>query len=734
MLGCCSSRVATTEIQESAAGQKNGECMLPKVSSVSEHLFKSNKNFRTLADGLYPDNNPSEYSFLLWINIKWINDTNSEHNEVLNTHPTFSFDCHCPSIHITIHLSVDDCNCVCVGALQVCESWIWSMSCLYVLMPLEFFPLVSVWVFNPERRTREIEIELPPFCSGTLTEDANSAIYLTLRQLESFVHNRESPDPNNNKAQCVVGCGNYGDYANIRMDKALMLLCLNVSASLLFFLAIVCLLVQYGVDYRSGRWNEVEESKRGAGYYTVKMSARGRPLSEDSGWHRETHEGIHYDGDSVINEDYYEREKQMNKNSIDEDDLSAVQRGEILFVKKGMEKVRDKMEWVKRKVSFISDELKMKRRIDIEKVKRKIKILGSDLYMLEKDMKMLEEEMSIMEEELRLREMKYSVFMTKKEMWATKKELWAIEKEIRELSEEMRKKKSKKRIWDQYLKILVESLWFCDLLCLFFLAFLVHFYMQLLHVVTWSWVIPLMLLDSCCFAWWTLDFAIRRVGQLFCCICCCGLCDFIRIRSSASYEEIGCERNSHRLAFESASDIPEESQNRNVNLLVYVPIVVSFLLHSVVFAQWITLVTLFDFSYGLEILCVIGIVVFHIFTSIKISLKLISKAKEQFSKGNEEFHFLGRGRFCSSILRGSVWFVMMIIFAVAGLITVLVWLYVGYHTFAKQSAGLQVILTLISIGILFLERKAMNLDMTTRGYLRSLPRAFARLSIRDSSP
>jgi hypothetical protein len=81
-----------------------------------------------------------------------------------------------------------------------------------------------------------------------------------------------------------------------------------------------------------------------------------------------------------------------------------------------------------------------------------------------------------------------------------------------------------------------------------------------------------------------------------------------------------------------------------------------------------------------------------------------------------------------AFLGGWVWFLMMMFCLLAALVVFLVWLHAGYHIFARQkTAGLQLILTFVTLLVLLLERQIINLDMSRRGSLRSFPRLVRRL-------
>jgi hypothetical protein len=117
-----------------------------------------------MSQALYPTE--GDHSLIVWVDIEWWNGTAS------------------PGVR---------------------DSWAWSTSCLYVVLPLELFPLLSIWVFNPQQRMKEVcaflpqcpatptgltsglrwqvSVSLPPFCANVTTEQANSALYLGIKRV-----------------------------------------------------------------------------------------------------------------------------------------------------------------------------------------------------------------------------------------------------------------------------------------------------------------------------------------------------------------------------------------------------------------------------------------------------------------------------------------------------------------------------------------------------------------------
>lgn len=51
----------------------------------------------------------------------------------------------------------------------------------------------------------------------------------------------------------------------------------------------------------------------------------------------------------------------------------------------------------------------------------------------------------------------------------------------------------------------------------------------------------------------------------------------------------------------------------------------------------------------------------------------------------------------------------MMLSILGALIVFLIWLHAGYHTFAQQQTGLQILLVSITILVLMLERQVINL-------------------------
>jgi hypothetical protein len=73
---------------------------------------------RTISQALFPTE--GDHSLIVWVDVDWWNGTS--------------------------------------GLPGVRDSWAWSTSCLYVVLPLELFPLLSIWVFNPQQRMKEVHI------------------------------------------------------------------------------------------------------------------------------------------------------------------------------------------------------------------------------------------------------------------------------------------------------------------------------------------------------------------------------------------------------------------------------------------------------------------------------------------------------------------------------------------------------------------------------------------------
>ncbi len=109
------------------------------VSSVADHLYRDHKNYRyahhtttaslvigliisrytrTISQALFPTE--GDHSLIVWVDVDWWNGTS--------------------------------------GLAGVRDSWAWSTSCLYVVLPLELFPLLSIWVFNPQQRMKEVHL------------------------------------------------------------------------------------------------------------------------------------------------------------------------------------------------------------------------------------------------------------------------------------------------------------------------------------------------------------------------------------------------------------------------------------------------------------------------------------------------------------------------------------------------------------------------------------------------
>jgi hypothetical protein len=73
---------------------------------------------RTISQALFPTE--GDHSLIVWVDVDWWNGTS--------------------------------------GLAGVRDSWAWSTSCLYVVLPLELFPLLSIWVFNPQQRMKEVHL------------------------------------------------------------------------------------------------------------------------------------------------------------------------------------------------------------------------------------------------------------------------------------------------------------------------------------------------------------------------------------------------------------------------------------------------------------------------------------------------------------------------------------------------------------------------------------------------
>ncbi len=241
----------------------------------------------------------------------------------------------------------------------------------------------------------------------------------------------------------------------------------------------------------------------------------------------------------------------------------------------------------------------------------------------------------------------------------------------------------------------------------------------------------------------------------------------------------------------------QEANDKKANVWVLLPVVVVFVLHFAFFLTWIALATMFDFAYSLEIICLLVVMLFHLFMSVKLVLKIVrrikgmrcpaisfhpflahcghdagaddsaeavrsaaARAREEtdydeaavFGEENNSHKDEARaaaavalekdGRsgvlarafgWCPDPLRGClggwVWFLCMMLCLLAALVIFLVWLHAGYHTFARQkTAGLQLLLTVVTLLVLLLERQIINLDISRRGYLRSFPRLVCRLA------
>jgi hypothetical protein len=71
----------------------------------------------------------------------------------------------------------------------------------------------------------------------------------------------------------------------------------------------------------------------------------------------------------------------------------------------------------------------------------------------------------------------------------------------------------------------------------------------------------------------------------------------------------------------------EEAAEKRSNVWVFVPIVVVFVLHFAFFLTWIALATMFDFAYSLEIICLLVVMLFHLFMSVKLVLKIVRRVR-----------------------------------------------------------------------------------------------------------
>jgi hypothetical protein len=139
---------------------------------------------RAISQALYPSE--GDHSLIVWIDIQWWNAT--EQPGVIPPSP----------IRISLQSS-NSARCSFI-VTQVWDEWAWSTSCLYVVLPLDLFPLLSIWVFNPQQRMQEVHpptsffgrshscihkvtVSLPPFCENVTAEQANSALYLSIKRV-----------------------------------------------------------------------------------------------------------------------------------------------------------------------------------------------------------------------------------------------------------------------------------------------------------------------------------------------------------------------------------------------------------------------------------------------------------------------------------------------------------------------------------------------------------------------
>ncbi len=77
----------------------------------------------------------------------------------------------------------------------------------------------------------------------------------------------------------------------------------------------------------------------------------------------------------------------------------------------------------------------------------------------------------------------------------------------------------------------------------------------------------------------------------------------------------------------------QEANDKKANVWVLLPVVVVFVLHFAFFLTWIALATMFDFAYSLEIICLLVVMLFHLFMSVKLVLKIVRRIK-----GMHAFH------------------------------------------------------------------------------------------------
>lgn len=71
----------------------------------------------------------------------------------------------------------------------------------------------------------------------------------------------------------------------------------------------------------------------------------------------------------------------------------------------------------------------------------------------------------------------------------------------------------------------------------------------------------------------------------------------------------------------------QEANDKKANVWVLLPVVVVFVLHFAFFLTWIALATMFDFAYSLEIICLLVVMLFHLFMSVKLVLKIVRRIK-----------------------------------------------------------------------------------------------------------
>ena len=75
------------------------------------------------------------------------------------------------------------------------------------------------------------------------------------------------------------------------------------------------------------------------------------------------------------------------------------------------------------------------------------------------------------------------------------------------------------------------------------------------------------------------------------------------------------------------------------------PVAVIFVLHFAFFLQWIALATMFDFAYSLEIVCLLAVMLFHLFMGIKIVLKVVRRVKGTPQESRHELIYISDDAF-----------------------------------------------------------------------------------------